>query len=192
MYLGLINASIRKLLRVLLQTAVLYLNVAQIHTYKGHLKHILEQLEKLFQSSDKCFTSLYECMKTNGRTLPMRFNIPKTESLLSSLNAKNSFDFFLDCIEFTKQSNRYLSLHDESIRLSVKYQEVFQKLQYTMVKYSDEFLLGHALHLLSKKCRKEWLRDILKDENDMILDMFYMPTARTSSDIYTRSRNLHT
>ena len=84
-----------------------------------------------------------------------------------------------------------MSLHDESIRLSLKYQAAFEKLQYTMVKYSDEFLLGHALHLLSIKCRKEWLRDILKDENDMVLDMFYMPTARTSSDIYTRSRNLH-
>ena len=129
-------------------------------------------------------------MKTHGQPLPMRFNVPTTEFLISSLNLDKSYEFFLKCIEFIKQSNRYLYLHDESIRLSLNHQKVFKELQYTMVKFSDTFLLGHVLHLLSLECQKKWLRSILTDEHEMVIDMFYIPTAKTSGDIYRRTENL--
>ena len=190
MYLGLVNASIRKLLRLLLHFTIAYVNNDTSSTYRGHLKHILQNINKLFEVSDSCYTKLYECMKTHGQPLPMRFNVPTTEFLISSLNLDKSHEFFLKCIEFAKQSNRYLYLHDESVRISLKHEKVFKELQYTMVKFSDTFLLGHVLHLLSFEHQKKWLRSILTDEHEMVIDMFYIPTAKTSGDIYTRTENL--
>jgi hypothetical protein len=190
MYLGLVNASIRKLLRLLLKCSIAYVYNNTSSTFRGHLKHILEHIYKILQLSDKCYTRLYHCMKTQNQPLPMRFDVPSTESLISSLNLDDSYEFFLKCIKFVKQSNRYLCLHDESVRLSLKHQEVFKKLEYTMVKFSDAFLLGHILNLLSPKCQKEWLHSILTKEHEMVIDMFYIPTAKTSGDIYTRTKTL--
>ena len=190
MYLGLVNASIRKLLRLLLESASAYVYNDTSSTFRGHLKHILENIHKSLELSDKCYTKLYDCMKTHNQALPMRFNVPTTEPLISSLNVDNSYEFFLKCIEFVKQSNRYLYLHDESFQLSLNHPQVFKELQYTMVKYSDTFLLGHVLHLLSLECQKKWLRSILTDQHEMVIDMLYIPTAKTSGDIYKRTKNL--
>jgi hypothetical protein len=155
------------------------------------MKDIIQHMKQLFEQADASFTQLYDYMKMNGQALPMRFQMPDTNTLISFMKMYDAHTFMLKYITFVKHSIRYLTLHDEAVNISMKH-DIYVELQCNMVKFADDMLLGHALNMLSSiNQQKEWLHEVLKNEHEMIINMMYLPKTRIPQHIYTRANHFY-
>lgn len=179
MFLGLLNASARRLLRDLLKSSLVYRSLTQgEHTFRGGMIEKLEKLDKLITESDIFYDGLYARISS---PLPKRFHIPSIDVVKTELRNTNGNDFLYFFINFAKQLNRYLKIHDEAFLISSRDSpEIYQNIEREHIKSASRLSLKMVIDTFSSysKARK-WIVSTLSTEADIVVHTLYLSDSQS-------------
>tara|TARA_Y100000746_G_scaffold229556_1_gene239436 strand:+ start:719 stop:1267 length:549 start_codon:yes stop_codon:yes gene_type:complete len=180
MFLELANDSIRKMLTHFLRKVVLFSKQTHTrgeHTFWGFIFTWSTRFSLLINEIDHFYDHLYD----SDMNIPMRFEIPTCDHLGNTFKTDKTI-FLQCCIQFVKNTNRYLHIYDYLCHhiLLTKYTDM----QGLMFKNSSDLLKGHVLDMMDENKMKYFLRKYVKEESELILDIFYKPLASIGSQFY--------
>lgn len=180
MFLGLANASIRKMLTYFLLKVVAFVKQNHSlgeHSFYGFILLWSERFSLLIHEIDHLYDDIYKL----DLNIPMRYEIPKYDHLYNSFKT-DKIAFLHDCIQFVKNTDKYLQIYDYIFLNVLQYTNYFDK-EGSMFKNASDVLKGHVLDIVGSKKMKSFLKKNI-DESDLIIDIFYKPLALIGPQFY--------
>ena len=178
MLLGLANASIRKMLTHLLHKVIAFFKhnmnkhtLDGAHTFHGYIIIWSTRFSLLINEIDYLYDEIYN---NSGLNIPTRFEIPNPNHLSETF--KNNQSMFLhDCVEFVKNTDKYLQVYDYIFH-TLQNTNCYVEMQGNVFKNASNILKGHILDIIGPQKMISFLKTNVED-SDIILEIFYKPLA---------------